>query len=364
LAGLWLGLVATAMAAEGVGGGALPYLRAGLSARAMGMGNAHTATVNDATGTYWNPAALTTASGIGLASQLAVLGDGRSWNALSFSHSFATDSLGQCAYGVSWLNFSAGNDIEARTENRPEYDRLFGDTQNAFLLSLATNLGFSLAAGANIKFLTHALDNETAFGQGLDLALWQRLNRFAWGVVVQDLYSTLSWSGRHTDKLPTLTRAGLAWQIVPGTFTLAADGTWEWYHAGEFGYRLGAEYRPLPLLSLRAGADQGRLSAGLGFEFAFGPAVAHLDYAWSAEQLPGAGPLHLVSLNLDFSTLRQPAKPADTAKPDTAKLTVKPSQDNKVTARPADKTTTQKTGGSKAYKAKPPVKKVPQKKKR
>jgi len=291
--------------AEGTAGGAAPYLREGMGARGLGMGNAQTAAAAEAAAAYWNPAALTALNGSGLASQLALLGDGRAWNALSFCQSGMTARLGHYAYGLSWFNFTAGSDLEARASNRPEPEGIFGDAQNAFVLALASDFGSGVAVGTNLKILSHKLSDETAMGTGIDLALWQRLDEVAWGLVLQDLYSALSWSGRHTDRLPTLTRAGLAWYVIPDTLKLAVDGTLEWSHAGqtvsELGYHLGAEYWVFEFLALRGGVDRGHFSAGVGFDIPLGSvAMAHLDYAWASEQLPGAGARHLFSLNVDF----------------------------------------------------------------
>jgi hypothetical protein len=69
----------------------------------------------------------------------------------------------------------------------------------------------------------------------------------------------------------------------------------------ELGYHLGAEYRPWAPLAVRAGLDQGRWTAGLGLGLDLPDwAGIKLDYAVTAEQLPGAGPTHLLSLIFGF----------------------------------------------------------------
>lgn len=298
--------------ADGTGGDAEPYLRAGLGARAAGMGCAQTAAGNDAALTYWNPAALVRLDGIGAASQLSLLGEGRSWGFVSVGLSGRARQGGRFALGASWINFSAGNDIEFRTNNRPEPDGMFGDAGNALFLSAASDFGASVTLGVNVKMLFHALNDADATGVGTDVALWQPLGSVSWGLVLQDAYSALTWTNQ-TDRLPTRTRAGVEWQALPETLILAADGSLEWSHVAqgvtEIGYYLGAEYQPWPFLALRAGLDRGRYAVGAGVRLGFGAiGLARIDYALTQEQLPGAGAAHLFSLVLNFPRNRPSAE--------------------------------------------------------
>jgi hypothetical protein len=63
------------VAAAGTAGGSAPYLREGIGARALGMGNAQAADSTGAAALYWHPAALAISRGADISSQAAYLGE-------------------------------------------------------------------------------------------------------------------------------------------------------------------------------------------------------------------------------------------------------------------------------------------------
>jgi hypothetical protein len=284
------------------GGGAAPYLRAGAGARGVGLGNAQTAAVEDASATYWNPAKLPFLPGDQALAQTSIIGWERAWNFISFSHAASNANGGQYAYGVTWINFSAGSDLEARSENRPLPDHLFSDAENTLQLSLASGLGPGLGVGGNLKLLLHSLDGQSASGFGLDLAVWhQPLTGLSWGLMLQDLYSSLNWPGSYQDRIPWVTRAGVEYRLGDTGLRFACDGDAEYYHAPaairNFRYHLGAEYQVLPALAVRTGLDDGRWTIGASGLFQVsGRVTLRLDYALTAEPVPQEAWNHVFSL--------------------------------------------------------------------
>ncbi len=299
---------------EGTAGQAAPYLREGLGARALGMGNAQVAVASDASAAYWNPAALIRVENWSLDSQTSVLGEGRTWNFINACKTYNSGSEHPGAIAFSGIFYSAGDDLERRSSNRPEPESTFGDRETAWILSGGVQLMPNLALGTNIKLLQHALDESEGSGLGVDLALWQRIGEISWGVMYQDAYSQLDWGGRF-ERLPALWRVGGQWDIMENELRVAADGTLEYsstHGAQTPGYHLGAEYFPLPWLAVRAGVDDGRPTGGLGAFLSLSHwGRLRLNYALTTEQLPGAGLTHMVSLGLDIAKTKVLPPPSE-----------------------------------------------------
>jgi hypothetical protein len=287
---------------DGNAGGAAVYLREGLGARALGMGNAATAQSQDSTGAYWNPAGLTQLKGPSGSFQTSILGMGRSWNFFNYAQSFDLGDSARMAAAFSWIGFSAGADIEGRVDNRPDPDRTFSDGENALVFSGAFGLGNNWSVGTNIKVLMHQLDTSNASGPGLDLAFWQApSDQIQWGLVVQDLYSVLNWSDTYNDRVPTMVRLGGSMTFLEKALTVSADADLLYSQTNalnnQFSLHGGAEYKFWESLAIRAGWDQDRWTAGAGCDILFGGAVELLlDYAAAGERLPGAGLTHLISM--------------------------------------------------------------------
>lgn len=287
-------------------GTAAPYLRQGIHARYVAMGQAGTATVDDSSAVYWNPAVISRLKEPGVTAQTALLGNDQSWQYLGLIYPIQSANGSKYGFGFGWLSYSAGKDLEYRTANRLEPTYLFDDHQSTIMVSLASDIGAAFHLGVNAKFLMHHLDDDDANGFGLDLGFWQSVNdQIAWGVMVQDLFSSIKWPSEHQDKLPLLIRPGVRWQGLNQTLILAVEGTLALDNRNEqlgpLAYHLGAEYRLVPAMAVRLGLNDNQLTTGLGWRFQLNPMlILGLDYAFAWEKVETAGHRHLFSLEMKF----------------------------------------------------------------
>ena len=316
---VWIVLVLTlSWVAQGFcseGGGASPFLRAGLGARALAMGNAGTSGQCDATDVYWNPAALASGSNVQVAAQTVILGTGRSQQALVFSYlpvDTATPPLLVLAGG--WYHYSAGEDLEYRLENRPTASRNFGDQENVFLIGSAATLAPGWEAGVMLKYYTHTLDSVNGNGLGLDCGLrTQILPGSTLGVVLQDFLGYKKWSDSFSEPLPWVMRVGAQHHLGFWQTVLVLDAGVPWRNdLGQFQtptYHAGIEISPWLGWPWRAGIDNGDFTAGTGVAIDLNWAELFCDYAFSTQpELTGAFK-HLLSLH--FSMALAPAAKAE-----------------------------------------------------
>lgn len=335
---LWAAALALVMTL-GIGGGAMALNldSSGMSARALGMGGAFTAVVNDATAVYWNPAALTELRYVGLTPTLGVAST--DWDALKSLQTVQDNKFPEkpihanaslsglvgvvtSRAGISYLANGIGRvDYEAQTVSGttvPIGASYALKQNNALVLTgaypIAKPLGLaSLAVGANVKLynfgkmeggvLTPAWSGTeviadtrtytaTSTGQSLDIALLAKLTDMARvGLMVRDLNSPkIKWTGKWDDGNdynfeetinPTIVIGGAVRPPLLG-LTLAADIEQK---SGESFKRMhfGAEQVILGVLALRAGlytnpdGQRSTLTGGLGF--GIGPVRADIGVA-------------------------------------------------------------------------------------
>lgn len=133
------------------------FLKIGVGARAVGMGSAYTAMVNDASSVFWNPA------GLGLVEHRQVFYSYTSWiadtkhNAAAFAFP-AGEKLG--VFAVSFIFFSAG-DLEETTEFDPQgTGRTFAPSDMAIAVSYGRRLTDKFTFGATGKVIRSTFDTQ------------------------------------------------------------------------------------------------------------------------------------------------------------------------------------------------------------
>jgi len=219
---------------------AAQFLNLGFGARALGMGEAFTAVADDISCAYYNPAGL------------AYGGGGRQLS-LAYALHLQDTSVSQAAYmarpyAASLTYFSAG-DLEGRNDlGNPTGDFTAGDY--AFSLSRGFGLG-PLAAGVSAKVISQKIASSGATSLAADLGLLYRFEGTPYSLGASLLnFGTKVKFEDESFPLPLTFKAGAA-AAFSNRLLLALDVGVPNYGAADA--RLGAEYRGIQGLALRAG---------------------------------------------------------------------------------------------------------------
>lgn len=258
-------MTASAALADQDGTSTAAFLRISQGARAAGMGGAFTAVADDAYAASWNPAGLAQIS----RQQLAV-------NHLQFIEKINSEFVsyvlpinkigGTLNFSGTYVNFGSieRRDITGAIESGDNDVNAYAAT-----LSYGQAVGERMAIGLTGRILNQNLAGTKSSGASGDAGVMIDLvpNRLVLGASIQNLGPKLS-VGREEEDLPTTLRGGLAYNLIPRIFTLAADIEKE--RSTDAILHGGAEYIYQTRFALRAGYQdtkdaKGGLSAGAGF---------------------------------------------------------------------------------------------------
>lgn len=273
----------------------LAFLKVGVGARANGMGEAYTAVVNDATATFWNPAALTHLT----RSQLAFTHSEWIQDISNEFLAFAFPAFGGVT-GVS-INFSHVGGIERRV-NPGESLGAIEANDVALGISYGRSLSSSLQVGVTVKYLYEKIYLESASGYAFDFGLnvqpfGSKLN---FALAAQNLGAMDELLSDSID-LPETLRFGAAYsfplEALEGAVVLAAEGVKvvENDLRGSF----GAEVQLKKILALRLGYQSGYEDRSLAGGFGFSFQRYHLDYGYTPFG-SNLGDSHRFSFGLDL----------------------------------------------------------------
>ncbi len=272
---------ATAMA-QGAAGTGLAFLKLGVGARAVGLGEAYVSVTDDASATYWNPA------GLALLGTSQLLLAHTEW-LQSVTHDyigFAAPGFGG-GWGLSVVSAGVG-DLQSRIKPSAEPIGVFEAHNLALGLSYGRSLTADLSLGFTFKWLYERIFTYEAPGYAVDLGAQFRLgkNGLRLGAVIQNLGSMRELR-QQSSRLPTTLRAGASYPVRLGKsrWLLAMDVVktlhagshvnvgGEWLYAQRYAFRVGYQ----------SGFDTRGLQAGAGlaagrflFDYGYVPVTQNL----------------------------------------------------------------------------------------
>ena len=251
------------------------FLALGGGARALALGNAYVAVVDDATSGYWNAAGLA-----GFEGRQVHLSHADMYSGLVKHDYLAIARQGQRLHGLAVSLIRVGvDDIKFTTledptaglgpDNRPLVASSETSADYALYLSAGHRISPRLALGASLKGIYRTVGPFSAYGAGIDLGMRYRLARgLIFAAALRDVTTTpIVWDDS-TDSIRPSALVGVAYTLPVGggnaTVGFASrsggDATDE---TGNEPVNAGVEYN-YKELALRAGFEESRQALGVG----------------------------------------------------------------------------------------------------
>lgn len=276
--------------AAATGGQPGQFVAWGAGARSLGMGKAFFAVADDASATYWNPAAMTQLDRKEIMALHAALFAESSFNFLSYVHPTAKSGV----FGGNITRLHSGGfekiaiTFDAAQEDIIKIDNLgtFDDSRMAFTLAYGKKIQENLSIGLAGKYISHTLDTSVSGAFTTDLTMFlDGVNHTVPGIKlgfgVNNLIS--SSFGDTDDIMPLIFRMGASHKFLKDKLLLAFDI--DKSMEANLGWHIGTEYYLMNYLAMRLGfeGESGirETTAGFGFKYKdYG-----LDYAFALHEL-------------------------------------------------------------------------------
>lgn len=304
------------------------FLTFGVGGRALGMGGAHTALVNDVTAGYWNPAGLARID----FPQVMLMHEEHFGDLVNYNYGAVAVPYGKdMSFGLSVIRLGVdgipdtrdalidanGDGVLDINTDRLDYSRIteFSNTDWAFYLSFAKRHSDNFYWGANVKFILRDLAEENATGIGFDIgAVYKPTDNLYLGANIQDVTTTLvAWSTGRNELISPTAKIGAAYALhmLGGKILPAVDLDMRFegrefasqFNVGpvSFDTHFGLEYDYNNLFAVRAGYnDVKQFTIGAGINL---PKL-QIDYSFArfseseSERLPDT---HRISLMLNLN---------------------------------------------------------------
>lgn len=278
------------------GGTGLSFLKLGVGARSVGMGEAHAAIASDATATYYNP------GGLAEASKTSILVMHKEW-----IEDVRTEFLGvdvpfeDFAIGIG-INTTNTGEIELRTQPGPS-EGTFSSHDFAGSISIARRVIPELSVGASFKFLYEKIFVDEASGIGFDVGVLYKSPveglRFA---VVGSNFGSMGSLRSESIQLPSLLRLGGAYihdvDMLHSTLTVGADLV-KVFHEDNAHLHTGLEVDYQETIAFRIGYLFGYETRGLTAGLGLRRDIFRLDYGFSS-QSEDFNNGHTISVGVEF----------------------------------------------------------------
>lgn len=263
-------------------------LSIGVGARAMGMGKAYTAVAEESDAIFTNPAGLGEIDSFQFTSMSTKILEDVHYTVLGGVYPLGERSALGIGYAAAQVS-----DIDI-LDARGDYIKKSNFGNSVFLASYGRKLTEKLSLGLNLKYFSQQA-NELGDGNGtglnLDIGFLQKgLGWFSVGAVGKNIITSgkIRYSNGEEEDLPLMVKIGTRMHILGEEFEAAiysplkliavADVDLSLQSSRATATHAGIELSSFPNLTLRAGVDEDKLTAGvslrfagLGFHYAYHP---------------------------------------------------------------------------------------------
>ncbi|MFN0118384.1 MAG: PorV/PorQ family protein [Elusimicrobiota bacterium] len=242
------------------------FLTVPVGAGPSSMGGAYTALATDAYASFYNPAGAPFLSQPQLASQHVEYLESLHNEFVSLVIPFKSK------HGIGVAFEYMGSDKITRTDQNGLKSDDFSNYDGMLSLSYGFKVQDNVSLGLTGKTIRSKLDTESANAIAMDLGtLWKVSNHLTLGAAITNLGTSVKFINQ-SDPLPLSYKLGMA--VIPHkAWTFSLEGISR--RSDNLNGHFGAQYRPVPLLSLRAGyrtsttkdvSSQAGMTMGLGLE--------------------------------------------------------------------------------------------------
>lgn len=254
----------------------LSFLKIGIGARPVGMGEAFTAISGDVNCLYWNPAGLAKIEGINLTFM-----HNRWFQEISSDYLATAFKIKENSIGVS-LALNRVPDIEVRDKPTAEPIGTFDAEDLVFTLGYAKSLGGKFDLGVSIKGLYQKIYTYEASGLGFDIGgIYVLDDKFQFGTAILNLGPEMKFE-EEKFSLPLIYKLGAAYKTsekrLNGNIILDLDLVKP--RDSDLKLHSGIEYNYDKILSLRIGYQSGYDDKNFTFGLGLGYEKYKIDYAF------------------------------------------------------------------------------------
>jgi hypothetical protein len=295
------------------GGYAGAFLKLAVQARPASMGGAYIGVSDDAAGQLFNPAGTAVITQNTLASSYRIMKLDRK---LGFA-SIIFPTRGQSSLGLSWL-YAGYGEVAARNSSGQDLGSTISSNEHVFGISFAKQFTPFMGLGTKLSYFYKTLSDINANSIGINIGALvtidslvsygamegKQVTDIKLGLVFSNIAAGYRWSEQSAelaptqrDEFPLAIGFGASCRAFQRRLLLAVD--LEKNIKQTVMLRFGGEYNLENRLLLRAGLNDGIITAGFGYNFNLKNLVLGFNYAFSADRAD-EGDDHIISLDLRF----------------------------------------------------------------